>query len=111
MPGTKWSTVLDVGSMGIRPGAVHVWPFVDVLITTSFDEHPARNRQSYQTTNTLPAASTSADTMSSARTPPAGVCCWKAAMVLGPLYVTPPSADTKDSANPMGFEPTGTTTC
>ena len=43
-PGTKWSTVLDVGSMGIRTGAVHVWPFVDVLITTSFDEHPARNR-------------------------------------------------------------------
>ena len=46
----KWSTVLLVGSIGMRIGAVQVIPFVDVLITMSFDEHPDRNRQSNQTT-------------------------------------------------------------
>ena len=46
----KWSSVLVVGSMGMRTGVVQVIPFVDVLITMSFDEHPDRNRQSYQTT-------------------------------------------------------------
>ena len=50
MPGRKWSTVLVTASIGTCTGAVQVFPSVDVLITTSFELHPARNRQSYQTT-------------------------------------------------------------
>jgi hypothetical protein len=50
IPGTKWSTPLPVGSIGIRVGWVQVWPSADVLMTMSFEGQPARNTQSCQTT-------------------------------------------------------------
>src|SRR5438105_1109524 len=110
MPARKWSTVLVVRSIGIRTGAVHVMPSVDVLITMSFSAHPLRNRQSYQVTYALPDASDVADTMSSVRIPPAGVCtCW-VATVFGPVKVAPPSVETNDQTWNSGFESIGTIT-
>ena len=49
IPGKKWSTVLFAASMGMRTTGVQLCPFVEVLITMSLLEHPARNRQSFQT--------------------------------------------------------------
>ncbi len=45
-PGTKWSAVLLVGSIGTRTGAAHVVSLVDLLMRMSFDGQPDRNRQS-----------------------------------------------------------------
>ena len=48
MPGMKWSAPLFVGSMGMRTGAVHVVPSVEVDMTMSFEV--LRKRLSCQTT-------------------------------------------------------------
>ena len=50
MPGTKWSTVLVVASIGTRNGAAQVVSLVDLLMTMSFEGQPERNRQSDQAT-------------------------------------------------------------
>ena len=49
-PGTKWSTVLDTGSIGTRTGAAHVLGPVDLARTMSLLVHPVRNRQSAHVT-------------------------------------------------------------
>src|SRR6184192_3094909 len=67
MPGVKWSILLPTGSIGMRFGAVHERPLVEVLITISLALQPGSNRQSYQTTYTLPEASTSAEGRSGLR--------------------------------------------
>src|SRR6266702_696550 len=107
-----WVAVLQVDppSIGTRAGALHVFPSDEMLVTMSFELQPARNRQSYQLTYTLPAASTSADGTSSPRRFPAGACCWSEAIVNGPLNVAPPSWDVKDSAAEIGFVSATTTT-
>ena len=50
IPGMKWSAPLVTASIGIRTGAVHAIPSVEVDMTMSFDVHPLRKRQSCQTT-------------------------------------------------------------
>ena len=50
MPGTKWSTVLVVASMGTRTGAAQVVSLVDLAMTMSLRGQPERNRQSAQAT-------------------------------------------------------------
>src|ERR1039457_951531 len=82
MPGRKCSTVLVVGSIGIRVTALHVLPSEDELITISFSLQPVRNRQSDHTTKTLPAPSIEADGRLGFRIPPASpwlvmlAICW-----------------------------------
>src|SRR5581483_4523403 len=71
MPGTKWSTVLDVASIGTRTGADHVVSLVDFEITMSLLGQPDRNRQSDHATYTVPAESASALGSASSRSPPA----------------------------------------
>ena len=72
-PGMKWSTVLVVGSIGMRAGFVQVTPSAEVLKTRSFEEQFVRKRQSAQTTYTVPLASISADGMGPLRRWPASV--------------------------------------
>src|SRR5207244_8631032 len=69
-PGMKWSTVLLVGSIGMRWTADHVVPLVDVTKTRSFVEHPLRKRQSSQTTKIFPSPDTSAEGSGPLRMPP-----------------------------------------
>src|SRR3954452_22602445 len=71
MPGTKWSTVLPVTSIGTRVGAAQVVSLVDLASTMSLLGQPDRKRQSDQVTYTVPAASTSALGSVSSRSPPA----------------------------------------
>src|SRR5438094_6445609 len=66
-------------------------------MTRSFELHPVRNRQSYQTTYTFPLLSRSAVGMSRARTPPAGTCTKIGEIEKGPANAWPPSVDTNDS--------------
>src|SRR5947209_1691901 len=116
IPGMKWSTVLVVGSIGTRTGAVHVLPSVDVLYTMSFSAQPLRNRQSYQATYTLPAPSTSADgSPPPLRRPPPGLWMLTEAMANGPLKDAPPFVDRNASMPappPIGMitVPSGCTT-
>ena len=72
-PGMKWSTTLDVGSIGMRWTADHVVPLSDVTKTRSFVEQPARKRQSSQTTKILPPPSISAEGRGPLRMPPGSV--------------------------------------
>src|SRR5689334_1573834 len=73
MPGMKWSTVLDVASIGTRVGAAHVVSLVDLASTMSLLGQPDRKRQSGQLTYTVPAPSISAEGSVSSRRPPATV--------------------------------------
>jgi hypothetical protein len=50
MPGKKWSTVLVVGSIGMRATALQVVPLAEELITISFELQAVRKRQSDHTT-------------------------------------------------------------
>src|SRR4029453_9692058 len=50
MPGMKWSTVLEVASIGTRVTGPQVVSLVDLLMTMSLAAQPERNRQSCQTT-------------------------------------------------------------
>ena len=50
MPGMKWSTVLEVPSIGTRVTGPQVVSLVDLLRTMSLDAQPDRKRQSCQTT-------------------------------------------------------------
>src|ERR1041385_1203313 len=72
MPGTKWSTVLVVASIGTRTGAAQVVSLVDLASTMSLRGQPERNRQSAHATYTVPAESISAVGSASSRSPPAG---------------------------------------
>ena len=54
MPGTKWSRVLPVASIGTRVGAAQVVSLVDLASTMSLLGQPLRNRQSDQLTYTVP---------------------------------------------------------
>ena len=85
--------MLVTTSIGMRTGAVQVVPLLDVLITMSFVVQPARKLQSYHTSYTLPAASTSAPSTSSERMPPAGVCFAIVATLNGPVKLAPPLVD------------------
>src|SRR5436305_4430585 len=92
-PGMKLSWPSPVVPIGMRTGAVHVAPVLEVLITMSLPGQPARNRQLCQTTKTLPAPSISADGRGPLRRPPAGVCAVVDATVTGAFQVAPPSAE------------------
>jgi hypothetical protein len=70
----KWSTVLEVASIGTRVTAPQVVSLVDLLMTMSLAGQPDRNRQSCHTTYTVPAESTSAEGSGLVRSPPATVC-------------------------------------
>ena len=50
MPGMKWSTVLEVASIGTRVTGPQVVSLVDLLMTMSLAAQPERKRQSCQTT-------------------------------------------------------------
>ena len=50
IPGTKWSTVLEVASIGTRVTGPHVVSLVDLDSTMSLLGQPERNRQSDHTT-------------------------------------------------------------
>jgi len=50
MPGMKWSTVLEVESIGTRVTGPQVVSLVDLLRTMSLLAQPERKRQSCQTT-------------------------------------------------------------
>src|SRR4029453_113780 len=50
MPGMKWSTVLEVASIGTRLTGPHGVSLVDLLITMSLDVQPGRTRHSAQAT-------------------------------------------------------------
>jgi hypothetical protein len=105
-PGTKWSTLLVVGSIGIRTTGVQAMPSVDVLITRSFDAHPGRNRQSDQTTYTFPAASVSAECREPrVRRSPATRCSVTVATLRASVHVAPPFTDRNAMiAVPKAFE-------
>src|SRR5690242_7065133 len=96
----KWSTVLPTASIGMRVTADHVVPFVDVLITMSFDEQPDRKRQSCHTTYTLPCGSISADGIGSVRRLPATP--WSVTLATFTLLpqLLPPSVETKERMPP-----------
>ena len=57
----SWVPATPPGSVGIRWMADQVEPFVDVVYTRSFVEHPLRKRQSSQTRKILPSPEISAD--------------------------------------------------
>src|SRR4051794_7617912 len=94
MPGTKWSTVLLVASIGIRATVLQVVPLVDVLMTMS-SRAPPRKRESCQTTYTRPAPSISADGSGPLRRPPGTVCADTEAIVTGLVQLAPPLVERK----------------
>src|SRR5271166_6628735 len=89
--GMKWSTVLVTASMGMPTGAVQLLPSDEVLRTMSFDEQPARKRQSCQTTYTRPAASTVADGSAMVLMLPATRWSVMVEIVTDAFHVTPAS--------------------
>src|SRR5688572_18347984 len=93
MPGMKWSTPLVVESIGIRVTAVQATPSVEVLMTMSFAVQPDLNRQSCQTTYTLPDPSISADGSGGSRRPAATLCWDWLATSTGLDHDAPPSVE------------------
>src|SRR2546423_12429829 len=110
MPGMKWSTVLVVGSIGTRETADQVRPSVEVLSTMSLALHPRRNRQSLQTTYTLPVPSISADGSGPLRRLPASVWSRTRATVTLLLQVAPPLVETNEMIAVSKAFAAGTTT-
>src|SRR5439155_1452675 len=96
-PGMKWSTLLLTESIGTRDTELQFWPSVEVLMTMSFEEQPRRNRQSCQTTYTLPAPSISAEGSESVRSPPRTACGAIEAIVNGPVHETPPLVERSET--------------
>src|SRR4051812_21978044 len=96
MPGMKWSAPEVVASIGTRVTADQLVPVVEVAITMSLPGQPDRNRQSCQTTYTLPAASISADGRPSpSRRPPFTPCELTLATVAAEPQLVPPFVETK----------------
>src|SRR6266540_4021360 len=94
----KWSTVLLVASIGMRVTDDQVVPLVVVAITRSLEvqEPPlARNRQSCQTTYTLPAASISAEGSGPLRRFPRTVNVLTVATVVALVQELPPLVEVK----------------
>src|SRR5439155_27054276 len=106
----KWSTVLVVGSIGMRAGFVQVTPSAEVLKTRSFEEQFVRKRQSAQTTYTVPLASISADGSRPLRRPPASVRSVIEETVTVLLQFAPPSLDEHASIDPKTPRVIGTMT-
>src|SRR5271165_232516 len=107
----KWSTVLEVASMGMRVTAVQVTPSIDVLYTRSFVEQLAgivRKRQSSHTTQTVPAPSTAADGKGPLRIPPASLWTCMFEIVPGALQLSPPLLETKADMRVVKPVPTPT---
>ena len=96
--------------MGMRTTGVQVCPFIEVLITMSLLEHPARNRQSFHTVYTLPSASTSAEGSSwTLRFPPTEWAMMEETGK-GPWKLVPPSCETKEFTAPSDPLSIGITT-
>src|SRR5439155_14377879 len=110
MPGMKWSTVLVVASIGTRVTADQFRPSVDVLSTMSLLRHPLRNRQSCQTTYTLPAPSISAEGSGPDRRLPASAWLRTRATLTDRLHVPPPSVDRNEMIAFSNALAAGTTT-
>src|SRR5881409_2029265 len=91
----KWSTVLEVVSIGMRTTADHATPSDDVLSTMSLAVQPERKRQSCQTTYTLPAPSISADGSGPLRRLPATVWSVTLATSTAALQDLPPLVERK----------------
>src|SRR5262245_14166578 len=89
----KWSTVLLVGSIGIRALGVHAMPSVEVDMTMSLELQPVRKLQSCQTTKTLPWPSTSAEGRGDVRRLPATPCSLTLAIATEACQVAPPSIE------------------
>src|SRR5256885_6470638 len=100
MPGSKWSTVDVVASIGTRIGAAQVVSLVDLLITMSLAGQPERNRQSDHARYTVPAESISADGSAPERSPPASVWCCTAETSTVDRQLVPPSIERKDRTCP-----------
>src|SRR6266511_3475470 len=111
MPGMKWSTVLAVASIGTRAIADQARPSVEVLMTMSLLAQRLRNRQSCQTTYTLPAASTSAEGNGPDRRFPASAWSRTRATVTVRLQLAPPSVErlttTAAPSGPLGVLSSG----
>src|SRR5690349_6382616 len=71
----------------------HVRPSADDVHTMSLLVQPARKRQSYHETYTVPAASTAADGFDRVRKPAVNVCFWIVVIVTGSLHEAPPSVE------------------
>src|SRR5215472_19308601 len=89
-PGTKWSTVLDTGSIGTRTGAAQVLGPVDLESTMSLLAHPVRNRQSAHVTYTVPAPSMAAEGSGDSRSDPATPWCLMLETSTGAPQEAPP---------------------
>src|SRR2546421_4648516 len=96
--------------MGIRVVSDQLRPSVEVDMTMSFAEHPGSNRQSYQTTYTLPAASISADGSAGARSDPPTSELMFCATSTTRLQLAPPSVDLNASTEASKQSSMGTMT-
>src|SRR3954468_2308698 len=96
MPGMKWSTVLEVGSIGTRVTGPQVVSLVDLLMTMSLAAQPDRNRQSCHTTSAVPAPPASAEGSGSVRSPPATAWSWKLETSTEARQLAPPSTERKE---------------
>src|SRR5947209_18915949 len=101
-PGMKWSTVLDVGSIGMRCTAEHVVPFWDVTKTRSFVEQPLRKRQSSQTTKMVPSPATSAEGSGPLRMPPGSTFAVIEVIVVTLPKLPPPFVDVVNPGGGLG---------
>src|SRR4029453_3988652 len=97
----KWSTVLFGGSIGMRTGEVQVVPLVEVLMTMSFEEQPARKRQSGQTTESFPGRAAPVEgRYVGVRTPPATPCVMRLAMGVVRVQDCPPLSEPNMKSDP-----------
>src|SRR5207244_6360426 len=109
-PGMKWSTVLVVGSIGMRFTADHVVPFWDDTKTRSLVEHPLRKRQSSQTTKMVPSPATSAEGSGPLRMPPGSFAAEMDVIVVTTPKLTPPFVDLVNPSEVSDALSSGTTT-
>src|SRR2546429_6975322 len=109
-PGMKRSTVLDVGSIGMRCTAENVVPFWDVTKTRSFVEQPLRKRQSSQTTKIVPSPATSAEGRGLLRMPPGSTFAVIDVIVNALPKLTPPFVDLVNPSAVSDALSSGTTT-
>src|ERR1035437_6710247 len=95
--------------MGTRVTALQFTPSVELLYTRSLVEQLERNRQSSQTTHTVPAPSTAADGSGPLRIPPASAWNCKFEIVTGAVQLSPPSLELKADMKAVSVCPTTTT--
>src|SRR5215470_5079333 len=110
----KWSTPLPTGSIGMRFTNVQWMPSRDVGITRSLgvpgELQPTSNRQSSQTTYTLPALSISAVGRGPERSAPGSGAAKICAASTGLLQLLPPLVGLKDRSTVSKQSSMGTMT-